>query len=88
MSEVIHKKAMDRGDGRKVQAHIELKLWTDGAMSVEGHIDDEAFAIAMLENALATIRNHHARKSAQGLNIIVPGKDVSIAEPLHPLHKP
>jgi hypothetical protein len=67
---------IDTGDGRQIAVQITIKVWTDGAMSVEGPIDDKLWVIATLENAKDAVRNH---RDPRVVDIVVPTKDVSIA---------
>lgn len=61
------------GDGRKLAVQITIKVWDDGAMSVEGPTHDLTWCLAALENAKDAIRNHRSVRQ-----VVVPGKDVSI----------
>ena len=45
-------------------ARITVTCWEDGSMSTEGHIEDLTYAIAMLQNAIDAVRDHHRRKGA------------------------
>jgi hypothetical protein len=72
---------LDGGDGRHVTGVVTIKLWSDGAMSVEGPIEDTAFCLAVLENAKDAVRNHKSRRE----QVVVPARDVSVEQPLHPL---
>jgi len=74
---------LDGGDGRQITACITIKVWSDGAMSVEGPIEDTAWCLAALDNAKDSVRNHKMRRDAA---IIVPSYDLSIPDPLHPLN--
>jgi hypothetical protein len=58
-----------------VIAKIEICVRRSGAMSTAGSIEDEAYALAVLDHAKDAIRQHHARKRAK---LIVPAKDVSL----------
>lgn len=68
---------IDTGDGRQLQFQIQINHWTDGAMSVEGNIENKEYALALLENAKQAIRDHHARKEGR---LVVPGKDLSLTD--------
>ena len=80
-SSIIHRTKLDPGDGRTITSQITIKVWSDGALSVEGPIEDTAWCLAALDNAKDAIRNHRSRKQ-----IIVPPNDVSIASPIHPMN--
>jgi hypothetical protein len=82
--EVIHRTRLDPGDGRVVTQQIIIKVWSDGALSVEGPVDDPAWCLAALENAKDAIRNRRSKKQER---LIVPGRDVSVEAALHPLNE-
>jgi len=73
MADRIHRTKLDPGDGRCITAAIHIKVWSDGAMSVEGPVEDPAWCLAALENAKDAIRNHHRRAP-----LVVPPNDVAI----------
>lgn len=55
---------------------LEIRVRRNGAMSVGGHIHEEKYALAVLDAARQTIKNHNARaKLGAGHDIIVPAKD-------------
>lgn len=57
-----------------VVVEIRVRVHADGALSVQGPIEDKAWTIAALNNAIDAVRNH-GRPGA----LIVPPKDVSLA---------
>lgn len=58
----------------KVTQYITIKIWDNNAMSVEGScIGDEKYAVAVLQNAIESIRGHNKPKA-----LIVPEKDVTL----------
>jgi len=61
--------------GFKKQAQIVITIWDDGALSVEGPIEDKIFTLAVLENAKDAVRNH---RSPQTFDIVIPSADISI----------
>lgn len=62
-----------------VVAVLELKVRRNGAMSVAGCINQEAYALAMLDNARDTIKRHNAKtKINGGAQLIVPAYDTGI----------
>lgn len=65
---------MMAGDGRLVAAELRIKVWSDGALSVEGPIDDVHWALAVLDNARDAIKNNGRRKSG----LVLPPRDVSL----------
>ena len=70
---------LDGGDGRQVTGVVTIKLWSDGAMSVEGLVEDTAFCLAILENAKDAVRNHRSHRD----HLVIPSYDVSIEQPLN-----
>ncbi len=77
---IIHRTRLDPGDGRTITSQITVKVWSDGALSVEGPVDDPAWCLAALENAKDAIRNRRNNKP-----IITPSHDVDVVPPLHPM---
>ena len=57
-----------------VVVEIKVCVHANGALSVQGPIDDKPWMIAALTNAIDAVRNH----SRPG-EIIVPAKDVSLS---------
>lgn len=55
----IHGVRLDPGDGRTITQTITIKVWSDGALSVEGPVDDSAWCLAALANAADAVRNRH-----------------------------
>lgn len=65
--------------GDEIIAKIELCIRRNGAMSVGGHINDEAYAIAMCEQAKDAIRNYHSRRRLEhNGKLIIPARDVGL----------
>jgi hypothetical protein len=65
--------------GEAVVAWLTIKLRRNGAMSVEGHVNDEPFAKYLLETARDTVANYHARlKLGQVGGVIVPAYDTAL----------
>ena len=79
-SKNIHRLKLDPGDGRTIMQQLVVKVWSDGALSVEGPVEDAAWCIAALSNAIDAIRNRR-----NGRPLVVPSHDVSVVDPLHPL---
>jgi len=72
----VSAKIADRlASGQKLQASWTIKIWDDGALSIEGPIDDKVFVLAVLENAKDAVRNH---RDPRMVDIIIPGKDISL----------
>lgn len=66
--------------GDTVVATIEIKLRRNGAMSVAGQIQDEHFAMYMLDTARDTLKNHHNRlRAGDRLGVLVPAYDTALA---------
>jgi hypothetical protein len=60
-------------------SRIEIVCRRNGALSVSGSIDDQRYALAVLDNAKDAIKSFHARKRANGNgSIIVPHCDVAL----------
>lgn len=57
---------------------VTITLHNNGALSVEGPIHDQRWMIAVLENAMDAVRNHHMPKSKPGL--IIPDRDVVVPD--------
>lgn len=62
-----HGDAMDR-----VAVEFTIRVYTSGALSVHGPIEDKAWCLSALEHAKDAVRGHHAKKGA----IIIPSGDV------------
>jgi hypothetical protein len=74
-----HDRDNDDLHGDAVVAFIAIKVRRNGAMSVEGCIDEEAYALAMIDTARDTIRNHNQRKRINGGGLIIPAHDTALA---------
>ena len=59
---------------RSPLVEIKVKVFDDGALSVEGPMSDKLWMIAALENAIDALKGNHKRES----QIIIPSKDVSL----------
>ncbi len=59
----------------RVQARFVVTIYENGAMSVEGPLDDKVFALAVLENAKDAVRNH---RDPRQVDIVIPKKDVTL----------
>lgn len=57
-----------------VTVSLTVKLHENGALSVEGPVHDKSFCIAMLQNAVDAVRNHHKP------GLVVPAHDVQLPE--------
>lgn len=65
--------------GDQTVAVIEIRVRRNGAMSVAGDINNEAYALAMLDNARDSIRNHNARRRiGERGGVIIPAKDTGL----------
>ena len=60
-------------DGEPVTALV-VKVYPNGALSVEGPVHDKAWCVAVLQNAVDAVRNHHRPK----LPLIIPASDVTL----------
>ena len=62
--------------GDDVVAEIRICIRRNGSMSTAGCIENEAVALAMIDNARDAIKNHNARKRINGGGtLIVPARD-------------
>lgn len=53
---------------------LKIAVRRNGSLSIEGSIDDERYALSMLDHAKDAVRNHHARRSA----LIIPARDIGL----------
>lgn len=68
----------DDPHGDAVIAVLEIKVRRNGAMSVAGSINDEVYALAMLDSARDSIKSHNARGRKQTA-LILPAHDTALA---------
>lgn len=55
---------------------LEIRCRRNGSMSVAGNINDEAYALSVLDKAKQTVKDHHARQTLRaGSPYIIPPKD-------------
>lgn len=59
-------------------AEIRVKIARSGAMCVAGCIHDEVFAVACLEQAVQSVKDHHKRLRGEGGVLIVPAYDTPL----------
>ena len=59
----------------RVNARLVITVFEGGAMSVEGPIEQKAWALAVLEQAKQAVKDHHLRREGK---LVVPAKDVTI----------
>lgn len=64
--------------GDTIIAKLEIAVRRNGSMSVAGCIDNEAYALAMIDNARDTIKRHNLRKHVNGTGVIIPARDTGI----------
>ena len=65
--------------GDEKVAVLEIAVRRNGSMSVAGCINDERYALAMLDNARDTIKRHNARRLiAAGGAVIIPDRDTGL----------
>lgn len=65
---------LDPGDGKQLMAQITIKVWSDGAMSIEGPTTEPEWCLAALDHAAEALRNQIRPKD----QIVIPGYDTSI----------
>ena len=78
MAQDLRAKNPDDLHGDTVTTYITISTRRNGALTVEGCIHDRVYAIAMLQNAIDAINNHHARNHINSLNI--PKQDTFLAD--------
>lgn len=68
---------IDRDDiyGDAQMAQLTITIRRNGAMSVEGCIENLDYAQAMLDAARDSLRNYHARKQIHRGGLIIPGNE-------------
>jgi len=70
---------LDELHGDTVVAHLEIKLYRSGAMSVAGSITDEIYARHLLDTARDTLTNYHIqRRLGNRSPLVVPAYDTSL----------
>lgn len=62
-----------------VVAELRVVVLRSGAMGVMGCIGDETYAVACLEQAIQSVKDHHKRLRGEGSMIITPGYDTPLA---------
>lgn len=66
--------------GETIVAYLKISVRRNGSMSTEGCIDQEAYALAMLDNARQSILNYNQRKRLNdGKVLITPHYDTPLA---------
>lgn len=66
--------------GDAVVAYLEIKMRRNGAMSIGGNVNDEKYALAMLDTAKDTIKAHNRRGLGKD-SLIVPAHDTALVTP-------
>lgn len=62
-----------------VTDYVLIAVRRNGSMSVEGCINNEPYALAMLDNARDTIKRHNAKARMNGGGaVIIPGCDTGL----------
>jgi len=65
--------------GDTIVAQITIALRRNGAMSVSGHINDEMYALHLIDTARDTVKNHHAKlRMGERGGLIIPAYDTSL----------
>jgi len=62
-------------DGMKALACLSIKVYANGALSIEGPMDDPQWCLSVLEHAKDAIKN---RIHMMNNTIIIPERDVSL----------
>lgn len=62
-----------------VTDYLLIAVRRNGAMSVEGCINNEPYALAMLDNARDTVKRYNARNRINGGgNVLIPARDTGL----------
>lgn len=61
-----------------VVAELRVVILRNGAMGVMGAIGDERYAIACLEQAIQSVKDHHRRLRGDGSMLITPACDTPL----------
>lgn len=64
--------------GEEPVAVLEIKVRRNGSMSVAGSINNEKYALAMLDAAKDSVRNHNARNRVTGAGLIIPANETPL----------
>ncbi len=72
-------KVEDRKGTDRIVSRFVITCYENGAMQIEGPIDNYEYANAVLDNAKDAIRN---RRSPKNTGLIIPHHDVTITEKL------
>ena len=65
--------------GDQTVAVIEVRVRRNGAMSVAGSINDEHYAVTMLQHAIDAVRNHNAkRRLGERGGLLISPKDTGL----------
>ena len=67
--------------GLTVAHQLVIGVWDDGGLSVEGPVTDRLWCLAALANAKDAVRAHRSDRA-----LVVPGRDVEVPPPVHPLN--
>ncbi len=60
----------------EIVSKLTITLYRSGAISVEGNINDEKYALALLDIAKDTVLGYHTRKDNM---LVVPAHDAGLA---------
>lgn len=61
-----------------VIAELRVVILRNGSMGVMGAIGDETYAVACLEQAIQSVKDHHKRLNGTGSPLIVPAYDTPL----------
>jgi hypothetical protein len=65
--------------GDTIVCQITIACRRNGTMSVSGHINDEAYAMAMLDTAKQSLKSHHDKiRMGQRGGMIIPAHDTAL----------
>ncbi len=69
----------DELHGDDVVAYLTVAVRRNGAMSVEGCIENLEYSLAMLEAAKDSVRNHHDRQRVMNGGLIIPANETPLS---------
>jgi hypothetical protein len=76
----IHNVRLDPGDGRQRVGRVLVKVWSHGALSVEGPLGYKAWCLAVIDEAIGAL-NGKAHGTVGRPPPVVPGQSDTVADP-------
>lgn len=65
---------------RTIRAQVTVKVFSDGALSIEGPVDDTVWMLALLDHMRDAIK-HRAQARRKPATIELPAHDVTLIKP-------